>query len=189
MRCRPTRPPASGKVTSAWTISAGYTYLDDKIKESFANCAVPTTTSGTPTGVVCPVGVTTALPVLNTVAVGQQVTFVPKNGATFFTTYDLSQWAPGLSVGGDVTYQSKLFLGYTARSVSFTDRSTLTAAKIAEVPDSVTFDAFVSYRLGRYRFSVNGYNLADRLNYTQTFGTRATPAPGRTVIVSVGANF
>jgi catecholate siderophore receptor len=92
-------------------------------------------------------------------------------------------------VGGDVTYQSKLFLGYAARSVSYTDRSTLTALKIAEVPDNVTLDAFVSYRVGRYRFSVNGYNLADRLNYAQTFGTRATPSPGRTIIFSVGASF
>jgi catecholate siderophore receptor len=179
----------TGKVTSAWTVSAGYTYLDDKIKASFANCAVPTATTGTPSGIVCPVGVTAALPVLNTVAVGQQATFTPKTAATVFTTYDLSPWAQGLSVGGDVTYQSRLFLGYAARSVSFTDRSSLTALKIAEVPDNVTFDAFVSYRIGRYRVSVNGYNLADRLNYTQTFGTRATPAPGRTIIFSVGATF
>lgn len=179
----------TGKVTDAWAISAGYTFLDDKIKESFANCVVPTATTGAPVGIVCPVGVTTALPVLNTVAVGRQVTFTPRNSASLFTTYDLSPWAPGLSVGGDVTYQSKLFLGYAARSISFTDRSALTAAKIAQVPDSVTFDAFVSYRVGRYRFAVNGYNLADRLNYTQVFGTRATPSPGRTIIFSVGATF
>ncbi len=179
----------TGKITPAWTVSAGYTYLDDKIKESFANCAVATSTTGVPTSIVCPAGVTAAIPVLNTVAVGQQVTFVPKNSATFFTTYDLSRWVDGLSVGGDVTYQSKLFLGYTARSVSFTDRGTLTASKIAEAPENVTLDAYVSYRVGRYRFAINGYNLADRLNYTQSFGTRATPAAGRTLIVSVGATF
>src|SRR6202035_5834482 len=68
----------TGKVTSAWTISAGYTYLDDRIKQSFATCAVPTVATGTPTGVVCPTGVTAALPVLNTVATGRQVTFTPK---------------------------------------------------------------------------------------------------------------
>jgi catecholate siderophore receptor len=178
-----------GKITPVWTVSAGYTYLDDKIKQSFSNCVAATTTTGVPTGVVCPVGVAAATPVVNTVAVGQQVTFTPKNGATLFTTYDLSKWIDGLQIGGDVTYQSKLFLGYTARSVSFTDRSTLTALKIAEAPENLTFDAFVSYRVGRYRFAVNGYNLADRLNYTQTFGTRATPAPGRTIIFSVGATF
>ncbi len=178
-----------GKLTHAWTMSAGYTYLDAEIKESFANCAVPTSTAGTPTNVVCPVGVTAALPVLNTVAVGQQVTFVPKHSASLFSTYDLGDWIPGLQVGGDVTYQSKLFLGYTARSVSFTDRGTLTAAKLAEAPENVTLDAFVSYRHGPWRFAVNGYNLADRLNYTQTFGTRATPMAGRTIIFSVGASF
>jgi catecholate siderophore receptor len=179
----------TGKVTAAWTISAGYTYLNDKIKQSFTNCVVPTTTTGVPTGVVCPVGVTVALPVLNTIAVGQQVTFVPKNSATLFTTYDLSSWVNGLQVGGDITYQSMLFLGYTPRSVSFTDRSTLTALKIAEAPENVTLDAFVAYRTGPYRFAVNAYNLANRLNYTQVFGTRGTPAPGRTIIFSVGASF
>ncbi len=106
-----------------------------------------------------------------------------------FTTYDLSDWIDGLQVGGDITYQSKLFLGYTARSLSYATPSILTASKLAQVPETLTLDAFVSYRLGRYRFSVNGYNLADRLNYTQTFGSRATPAPGRTVIFSVGATF
>ena len=179
----------TGKLTEAWTVSAGYTYLDARIKESFANCAVPTTTTGTPTNIVCPAGVTVAAPVLNTVAVGQQVTFVPRNSATLFTTYDLGRWVDGLSVGGDVTYQSKLFLGYTARSVSFTDRATLTAARLAEAPENLTFDAYVSYRRGSYRFAINGYNLADRLNYSQTFGTRATPAAGRTIIFSVGASF
>jgi catecholate siderophore receptor len=179
----------SGRITPQWTVSAGYTYLDARIRESFANCAVPTATTGVPTGIVCPVGVTAAIPVINTVAVGQQVTFVPKTSATFFTTYDLSDWIDGLSVGGDVTYQSKLFLGYTARSVSFTDRTTLTPLKLAEAPENVTLDAYVSYRRGPYRFAINGYNLADRLNYTQTFGTRATPAPGRTIILSIGASF
>ena len=179
----------TGKVTDVWTVSAGYTYLDDKIKESFSNCAVPTTTTGAPTGIVCPVGVTVAIPVLNTVAVGQQVVFVPKHSATFFTTYDLSSWINGLSVGGDVTYQSNQNLGYTARSVSYADRSTLTALKIAEAPDNVTIDAYVSYKTGPYRIAVNLYNLADRLNYTPVFGTRATPAAGRTIIFSVGASF
>ncbi len=178
-----------GKLNSAWTISAGYTYLDDRIRQSFANCAVATTTTGTPAAIVCPVGVTTAIPVLNTVAVGQQVTFVPRNAASLFTTFDLSRWFDGLTVGADATYQSKLFLGYTARSLNFTDRADLTALRIAEAPENLTFDAFLAYKTGRYRFAVNGYNLADRLNYTQVFATRATPAAGRTIILSVGASF
>ena len=179
----------AGKVTDAWTISFGYTYLDAKIKESFANCAVPTSTAGTPSGIVCPVGVTAAIPVSNTVAVGNQVTFVPKNSATFFTSYDLSDFIDGLSVGGDIAYQSKMAVGYTARSVSFADRANLTALRLPEVPASTTVNAYAAYETGRYRFAVNVYNLADRLNYTQVFGNRAIPAAGRTVIVSVGAVF
>jgi catecholate siderophore receptor len=178
-----------GKITPAWTVNAGYTYLDDRIKQSFSNCVAATTTAGVPTGVICPAGVPVATPILNTVAVGQQVTFTPKHSATFFTTYDLSDWIEGLQIGGDAAYQSTQYLSYSARSVSYADPSALTALKLAQVPYSLTFDAFVSYRVGRYRFAVNGYNLADRLNYGQTFGTRATPAPGRTVIFSVGATF
>ncbi|MDB5424636.1 MAG: TonB-dependent siderophore receptor [Phenylobacterium sp.] len=180
----------SGRITDAWTVSAGYTHLDARIKESFANCAVAAANAtGAPAGIVCPLGVTAAIPVLNTVAVGRQAAFVPKNSATFFTTYDLSGVVPGLSMGGDVTWQSKTPVGYTARSVSFTDRGALTALRLSQVPQNLTIDAYVAYRTGPYRFAVNLYNLADRLNYTQVFGNRAVPAAGRTAIFSVGATF
>ena len=180
----------TGRITDAWTITAGYTYLDAKIKESFTNCTIAAANAtGTPAGIICPLGTTAAFPVINQVAVGSQVTFVPKNSATFFTTYDLSDFVDGLSLGGDVIYQSKTPVGYTARSVSFADRASQTALRLSEVPDNVTIDAYVSYKTGPYRFAVNLYNLGDRLNYTQAFGNRATPAAGRTVIFSVGATF
>ncbi|CAN7396209.1 TonB-dependent receptor [Phenylobacterium sp. LjRoot225] len=182
----------TGQLTPAWRIDAAYTYLDSKIKESFSNCSVPTATTattGTPTNVVCPVGVTAAIPVLNTVAVGRQVAFVPKHSASIYSTYDLSDFVEGLSIGGDVVYQSKLYLTYTARSLSYADRGTLTAARLGEAPASLTFDAFASYKRGPYRFGVNVYNIANRLNYTQVQSNRAVPAAGRTVIVSVGASF
>ena len=179
----------TGKLTPAWTISAGYTYLDARIKQSFANCVVPTTTVGIPTGIVCPVGVTAALPIANTVAVGQRVTFVPKTAATLFTSYDLSRLLDGLSAGGDVTYQSRLAVAYAARSVSYADRATLTALRLAQSPKNITLDAYVAYKTGPYRLAVNVYNLANRLNYTQAWANRAVPAAGRTVIVSLGATF
>jgi catecholate siderophore receptor len=179
----------TGKLTKAWTLSAGYTYLDAKIKESYSTCTVAAATvTGTPTGVICPVG-TPAIPVLNTIAVGQQVVFVPKTSASLYTTYDLGDWLDGLQVGGDVIYQSKMNVGYTARSVSYADRTTLTAAKLSVVPESVTLDAFASYRFQGYRVGVNVYNLANRLNYTQVFANRAIPSAGRTVVLSLGASF
>ena len=180
----------TGRITDAWTVTAGYAYLDARIKESFANCAVAAANAtGTPTGLACPLGAAAAFPVLNQIAVGQQVAFVPKTSASLFTTYDLAALVKGLSIGGDVTYQSKTPVGYTARSVSYTDRATQTALRISEVPDNVTLDAYVAYQTGRYRFAINAYNLADRLNYTQVFGNRAVPSAGRTIILSVGASF
>ena len=179
----------TGRLTPNWTVNAGYAFLDAKIKESFSNCTVPTATTGTPTNIVCPVGATAAIPIRNTVAIGQQVIFVPKHSASVYASYDLSDLVPGLTIGGDVAYQSKQNVVYTARSVSFADRATLTASRLGVVPDSLTLNAFVSYSTGPYRFSVNGYNLADRLNYSQVFGNRATPAAGRTVIFAVGASF
>ena len=179
----------TGRITPNWTATAGYAYLDAKIKESFSNCAVPTSTTGTPTNIVCPVGVTAAAPVLNTVAVGEQVVFVPKHSASFYTNYDLSEWIDGLSIGGDVIYQSKMYLTYQARSLSYAARGTLVPNRIGEVPASLTLDAFASYRIGSYRFGLNVYNLTDKLNYTQVFANRAIPAAGRTVIFSVGATF
>jgi len=178
-----------GTLTPNWTIDVAYAYLDSKIKESFANCTVPTSTTGTPTNIVCPVGATAAIPILNTVAVGEQVAFVPKHSAAFYTAYDLQDLIPGLTVGGDVIYQSKLNLSYTARSQSYAARGTLVPSRLAESPESITVDAFAAYQTGPYRFSMNVYNLTDRLNYTQVFSNRAIPAAGRTFIFSVGATF
>jgi len=179
----------TGKLARGWSVSANYTYLDARVRQSFVNCVVPTSTAVTPTTVVCPVGVTSAIPVENTVAEGRQATFVPRNAASLFTTYDFQGPLTGLEIGGDVTWQSRLFVGYTAVSVSYVDRASLVASKIAEVPENLTLDAFVAYRFGKYWVAVNVYNLADRLNYAQVFGNRAVPAAGRTVIVSLGAGF
>jgi catecholate siderophore receptor len=179
----------TGRVTPEWTLSGGYAYLDAKIKESYSACVVPTATTGTPTNVVCPVGVTSAIQVPNTVAIGNRVLFVPKHSASLYTNYDLSAFVDGLSVGGDIVYQGGQHVVYQVRSTSFADRATLTPTRLGEVPKSVTLDAFASYRTGPYRFSVNVYNLTNRLNYTQTFGNRAVPAAGRTFIASIGATF
>ncbi len=179
----------TGRVTPKWTVNAGYAYLDAKIRESFSNCVVPTSTTGTPTNIVCPVGVTSAIPVRNTIAIGQQVVFVPKHSASLYTSYDLSDLIEGLTLGGDMSWQDRQNVVYTGRSVSYADRATLTPARLGVVPESLTLNAFAAYATGPYRFSVNVYNITDRLNYSQVFGNRATPAAGRTVIFAVGASF
>ncbi len=179
----------TGRITSRWTLTGGYAYLDAEIKQSFSNCVVPTATTGTPINIVCPVGVTVASPVPNTIAIGNQVVFVPKHSASLYSNYDLSDIVDGLSIGGDIVYQGQQNVVYTGRSVSFADRATLTPTRLGVAPKNVTIDAFASYRTGPYRFSVNLYNITNRLNYTQTTSNRAVPAAGRTVIVALGATF
>ncbi|MBQ1543518.1 MAG: TonB-dependent receptor [Caulobacteraceae bacterium] len=181
----------TGKITPAWTINAAYSYLDAEIKESYSNCtAAPAPIPSTaPTGVVCPVGVAAATPVLNTVAVGRQTTYVPKNSASVWTSYDLRDLAPGLSLAGGVTWQDKVYLNYAAASSSYADRSTLVASRIAEAPQNFQIDAAATYRFDRYRVALNVYNLTDELNYAQVFANRAAPAAGRTFILSFGATF
>jgi len=179
----------TGRLNPDWTVTLGYAWIDARILESYANCTVPTSTSGTPANVVCPVGVTAAIPILNPVAVGRQAVFTPRNSASVYTRYDLGRWIEGLTVGGDVTYQDRQAVAYTARSLSYADRGALVAARLAEVPENVTLNAFAAYQRGALRVSVNGYNLTDRLNYAQVFGNRAVPAAGRTLILSVGASF
>lgn len=160
---------ASGKITPQWAIQAGYTYLDARITEDFS----------------C----TTTAPVtcrLNPYTIGRQVTFVPKNAASIWTTYDLDRLVHGLSVGAGVTYQSMLFLGYTSAGTAPYPTG---LSKITETPQTLSFDGVITYTVGRYRLALNGYNLADRLNYTQVFGSRAIPSPGRTLIASLGVRF
>ena len=180
----------AGKVTPAWTVSAGYAWLDAEIEQSFSNCSVAAANAtGTPTGVICPLGAAAAFPVLNTAAVGQQVTSVPEHSASLFTTYDLGERVRGLTIGGDLTWQSEMFLSYQARSLSYADRATLVASRIAKAPEGFTVNAFATWRFDRYALGLNVYNLTDELAYTQVFSNRAIPTAGRTVVLSFGARF
>ena len=175
----------TGHVTPEWTVTASYTYLDTKILQSFSNCiAVPA--SNPPTGIICPSGIVPGSPVINPLAVGRQITFTPKNAATFWTSYDFSAFLPGVMAGGGITYQSKLYNAYTAASASTTEPATIVPYRLVEIPDTVQLDLFGSYKIDNLEFGINLINVTDRLNYSQSFGNRGTPAPGRTVLFSVG---
>jgi outer membrane receptor protein involved in Fe transport len=125
-RARPDRPDHPD-----WTLSAGYAYLDAEIKESFSNCTVADRHRPGRRRTSSARRRHRADPGANTIAIGEQVAFVPKHSASLYTTYDLSDWIDGLSVGGDVVYQSKQHVVYQGRSVSFADRATLTPDRSA----------------------------------------------------------
>lgn len=109
---------------------------------------------------------------------GNEVPQAPKNSFAFWTNYDLStvmDTGPGrLEVGGGATYREAMYVNDT---------------NTARVPFNLSWDARVAYELENVSFAVNGYNLADRLNYDQTWTNRVVPGQGRTVLLTVGFNF
>jgi len=165
------------------TLTVGWSHLDSETEESFATCAALTASSTT--GVACPAGVPVGTIVPNLAILGRQVIFVPKDAGSFWASYDAAEFVPGLTLGGGMTYQSKMPVRYNVLSPAGAPG----LASIAEIPNTISLDAFIAYTFGPYRVSLNGYNLTDRLNYVQAFGNRGVPAPGRSVIFSIGYTY
>ncbi|MCB4771033.1 TonB-dependent siderophore receptor [Ancylobacter sp. Lp-2] len=119
----------------------------------------------------------------NTALIGNPVAGVPQNAASVWMTYDIASLLKlegELLVGGGITYRQEMYI-----------RSDMTAM----VPDSFSLDALLSYKVGKYRVALNGYNLTDELNYDAYFQgenaltSRAIPSSGRTVTFTIGATF
>ena len=158
---------ATGRLTRDWSLQLAYTYLDSTVRQDLV-CA------GTP--LVC---------VDNPVTTGTPVLQVPKTSGFLWTVYHPRWLLRGLEVGGGASYED----GYHVRYTTAGTAPALVVTRDAEVPSTFSLDALVSYETGRWRIALNGYNLTDKLNYSQAFGNRATPAQGRTGIVSVGYRF
>jgi len=157
---------ATGEVIAHLSLTAAYTYLNPIIT---ADNSVCTTTA--------PIKCTA-----NPATVGKQITFVPKNAVSLWADYNAHDLLHGLSFGGGFLYQSHLFNAYTAPAAA-----TYPLGRIVEIPQTVAFDAVAAYEIDKnLRLQLNVNNIADRLNYSQSFGNRATPAAGRTFTFSLG---
>lgn len=114
----------------------------------------------------------------NEESIGKDIQFVPHNAFTLWTSYDVSSaidTGPGdLLVGLGMVYRDGVYLN---------NQNT------AEVPYYLSLDAMISYKIENYSFTVNGYNLTNRVNYDQLFGNRVVPAAGTTVIATIGVGF
>lgn len=108
--------------------------------------------------------------------VGKRVQYVPEHAASLWTTYDFARderW--NLTVGAGIIWRGQVYLN---------------ASNTAEVPDNFSLDAMVQHRINQnLTVRVNGYNLTDRTNYDALFSNRAVVAAGRTVLVSLTAEF
>jgi|GEM_PF-5499664 len=75
---------------------------------------------------------------------------------------------PGVfTIGGGVTYNDAYFTNSQNTRV---------------IPSNFSLDALISYEQDGWRVAVNGYNSAG-------FASRALPAPGTTVLATVGKRF
>ncbi|WP_254454847.1 TonB-dependent siderophore receptor [Acetobacter estunensis] len=108
--------------------------------------------------------------------VGKRIQYVPKNSATLWTTYTIGRDTEhNVTFGGGITWRERVWLD---------------AANTARVPANVTFDAMVSHTIGKHwRLAMNGYNLANRLNYSNLFTNRVTPSIGRSFLFNVAASY
>jgi catecholate siderophore receptor len=159
---------ATGQITEQWNLVGAYTFLDSQVTAD-NSC-------------------TMAAPFLckpNPYTVGLQVIFVPKNASSLWSSYKLDDLVPGFGVGGGAIYQSKLFV---RNSIAGTAPNPTGLSRIAVIPRSLEFDAVATYDIDRYHFQFNINNIADELNYAQSFGNRGTPSAGRTFILSAEVN-
>ena len=159
---------ATGQITDKWNVLGAYTFLDSKVTAD-NSC---TTTAP----LVCKP---------NPYTVGTQVIFVPKNSFSLWSSYKLDDLVPGLGIGGGAIYQSKL---YARNTIAGTAPNPVGLSRIAAIPRSLEFDAVGTYDIQNFHFQLNVNNIADELNYTQSFGNRGTPSPGRTFIISAGVD-
>lgn len=116
--------------------------------------------------------------------IGQYVPGVARHSASLWSSYTMAPNFGGrddkLTLGGGVTYRDAMYI-----------RSSQTA----KLPESVSVDAMISYEVEDWQFSLNGYNLTDRVNYDSFFQgenantARATPSSGRTAVLRVAKTF
>jgi catecholate siderophore receptor len=159
---------ATGKITDDLAVTAAYTYLDPVITYDLS-CSTTAPIACNP----------------NLFTIGKQIFFVPKNAASVWVDHTAKWLADGVTLGGGLVYQSKLFNAITTAG---TAPNPTGITRIATIPETIELDAVAAYDFGgAYRIQFNVNNLTDRLNYSQSFGNRGTPSPGRTFIVSLEA--
>ena len=108
--------------------------------------------------------------------VGKKIQYVPHNQATLWSAYSaFPTKAYNFTVGGGVTWRQAVWLD---------------AANTARVPANLDFSAMISHRFNEHwKISMNGYNLANRLNYQSLFSNRATPSAGRMFLGEVSVAY
>lgn len=160
-RVRGVELSAVGHLTPAWQVLAGYTYMDSEMVKS-----ADTTT-------VAVAGATLAAPTTNVTlfAEGNTLQNTPRDTASLWTTYNVTDnW----EIGGGAVYSSKRHVNNFETAV---------------IDGYTSLNATVAYRQKEFGVRLNLQNLTDEVYYETASGGRATPAAGRTAIVTTSLWF
>jgi len=104
------------------------------------------------------------------------VQYVPHNQATLWSAYNAFAGKPyNVTFGGGLTWREHVWLD---------------AANKFRAPANLDFSAMISHRFNQHwKVAMNGYNLANRLNYQSLFSNRATPSAGRMFLGEISASY
>jgi iron complex outermembrane receptor protein len=120
---------ALGQLTQDWQINAAYSYLDPRVTKD-----------------------------TDTAILGQTQLFLPKQTASFFTTYTLSNGVlRGLSFGGGARYVA-------SERTAYNDST-------RDIAGYVVTDATLGYSINKWIVQLNGHNLFDRHYLVNTYQT------------------
>ena len=159
---------ASGKITSAWQITANYTYLDGELLQGVSDFC-----RANPGATGC--GNSAAFP---DPGQGAELANTPKHSGSLFTTYQLPF---GLSIGYGFTYQGRFAFGTptaTNRSVIYSDDYFIHQAYAAFAIDENT------------SVQLNVKNFTDEEYYTRIRNNGwATPGDGRAAVLTLLSTF
>ena len=145
----------NGNITDKWAVSAGYTYLDSEQTNPGPSC----TRAG-----VC---------TYPNAAKGKQLTNVPKNSATLWTTYKV---LPQVTLGAGAVAMDKVY-GNTTNT--------------KWVPGYVRYDAMAKYDVNKnVNVQLNVNNLSDVRYFSKAYASHfATEAEGRSAVVSLNFEY
>jgi len=159
IRVRGFEVSAVGYLLPEWQLLAGYTYLYGEVVDG-----VDSTTLAVDNGI----GGTNNITILSK---GKTLQNTPRDTATLWTTYTLfGTW----EVGGGAVYSAQRYVN------NF---------ETAEIEGYVRWDATVAFKQPKYDIRLNLQNFTDKKYFEAASGGRATPANGRTAILTTTYRF
>ena len=180
----------NGRITPAWTVFGGYSYLDAEIRDGGLSALTAPALAATPTS-AARAAQTVYVTSVNT---GRQFPQTAKHSATIWTNYDVTKQ---LTIGGGAFYTSRVYGGYAdnrtavqnaAGVVTINPATTILARSI---PSYWRFDARAGLKLTKaIELSVNVQNLTNKRYYSQAYSSHyAAIAPGRSAFGTIAFRY